>query len=118
MASTAKGGTPPKRYPQELKDRAVRMVNETIQAQGGSRSSADGCADSASGNTAQVRMARAQVLEAAYTANPLRFGNRRPEPPKLPMVAWINEPVKEPIQTGVSFGMTGSVSGSVTNGDL
>lgn len=51
------------------------------------------------GTAAAVRKARAEVLDAAYAANPLRFGNRRPEPPKLPEVAWINEPVKEVIQT-------------------
>lgn len=50
------------------------------------------------GTATQVRKARAQVLEAVYLANPLRFGNRRPEPPQLPTVAWINEPMKEVIQ--------------------
>jgi putative transposase len=33
-----------------------------------------------------------RTLEAAYAANPARFRHRRPEPPKLPTVAWINEP--------------------------
>jgi hypothetical protein len=28
-------------------------------------------------------------------ANPDRFSNRRPTPPKLPTVAWINEPTPE-----------------------
>ncbi len=35
------------------------------------------------------------TLDAAYTANPARFRHRRPSPPKLPTVAWINEPTPE-----------------------
>lgn len=30
-----------------------------------------------------------QTLDAAH---PQRFGHRRPAPPKLPAVAWINQP--------------------------
>jgi putative transposase len=41
---------------------------------------------------AAVRAERAATLTAAFEANPARFGHRRPEPPKLPTVAWINEP--------------------------
>lgn len=44
------------------------------------------------GTAAEVRAQRADTLGAAYTANPARFRHRRPEPPKLPTVAWINEP--------------------------
>ena len=32
------------------------------------------------------------LLDAAYAANPARFGYRRPTPPKLPTVAWIASP--------------------------
>jgi len=43
------------------------------------------------GTAKTIRAGRAQVLATAYTRNPERF-NRRPEPPKLPTVAWINPP--------------------------
>jgi len=45
------------------------------------------------GTAAEVRMQRSETLEAAYAVNPARFRNRKPEPPNLPTVAWINEPV-------------------------
>jgi len=45
------------------------------------------------GTAAEVRTQRAETLEVAYAANPARFRHRRPEPPKLPTIAWINEPV-------------------------
>jgi putative transposase len=38
-----------------------------------------------------IRAGRADVLAAAYARNPERF-SRRPQPPKLPTVAWINPP--------------------------
>jgi len=47
------------------------------------------------GTAAEVRAQRAETLLAAYAANPVRFGHRRPEPPKLPTVAWINEPIAD-----------------------
>jgi putative transposase len=47
------------------------------------------------GTALEVRAQRAETLHAAYAANPARFRHRRPEPPKLPTVAWINEPVVE-----------------------
>ena len=50
------------------------------------------------GTAEEVRAQRSDTLEAAYAANPTRFGGRRPEPPKLPTVAWINEPNEEVIQ--------------------
>jgi putative transposase len=43
------------------------------------------------GTAEQIRADRATVLAAAYARNPERF-SRRPEPPKLPTVAWINPP--------------------------
>jgi putative transposase len=43
----------------------------------------------------EVRRQRARVLDAAYAANPDRFHGRRPHPPKLPTVAWINDPSRE-----------------------
>jgi putative transposase len=44
------------------------------------------------GNAEQVRMARADVLAAAYAATPERFINGAPEPAMLPTAAWINKP--------------------------
>lgn len=38
---------------------------------------------------------RAATLEAAYAAHPDRFA-RRPTPPTIPKVAWINDPAKTP----------------------
>ncbi len=43
----------------------------------------------------EVRAQRTETLEAAYAANPSRFRHRKPEPPKLPIIAWINEPAAE-----------------------
>ena len=43
------------------------------------------------GTAETIRADRAKTLAAAYARNPERF-NRRPEPPKLPTVAWINPP--------------------------
>jgi putative transposase len=47
------------------------------------------------GTAEEVRRQRAATLDAAYAANPARFRHRRPTPPKLPTVAWINEPSPE-----------------------
>jgi putative transposase len=47
------------------------------------------------GTAGEIRAQRAVTLDAAYTANPARFRHRRPQPPKLPTVAWINEPTPE-----------------------
>jgi len=47
------------------------------------------------GTAAEVRAQRAETLQAAYATNPVRFRHRRPEPPELPTVAWINEPLPE-----------------------
>jgi putative transposase len=44
------------------------------------------------GTAAEIRARRAETLDTAYAANPCRFGNRRPSPPKLPTAAWINKP--------------------------
>ena len=43
----------------------------------------------------EIRAQRGVTLDAAYAANPARFRHRRPTPPKLPTVAWINEPSRE-----------------------
>ncbi|WSG63079.1 integrase core domain-containing protein [Nocardia sp. NBC_01730] len=50
------------------------------------------------GTAGPIRTRRAEVLTAAYTANPARF-RHPPTPPKLPKAAWINEPAKENIAT-------------------
>jgi putative transposase len=47
------------------------------------------------GTATEIRAQRAETLNAAYAANPTRFRNRRPQPPKLPTIAWINEPTPE-----------------------
>ena len=47
------------------------------------------------GTAGEIRAQRAVTLDAAYAANPARFGHRRPQPPTLPTVAWINEPSPE-----------------------
>jgi putative transposase len=47
------------------------------------------------GTADEVRAQRAETLDAAYAANPDRFRHRRPQPPKLPTVAWINEPLPQ-----------------------
>jgi putative transposase len=51
------------------------------------------------GTATEVRAQRQVTLDAAYAANPARFRHRRPEPPKLPTVAWINEPTEDAAQT-------------------
>jgi putative transposase len=47
------------------------------------------------GTADEIRAKRAVTLDAAYNANPARFGQRRPQPPTLPTIAWINEPSPE-----------------------
>jgi putative transposase len=47
------------------------------------------------GTATEVRAQRQQTLNAAYAAHPERFSHRRPAPPKLPTVAWINQPSQE-----------------------
>ena len=47
------------------------------------------------GTAPQIRAHRARTLDAAYTANPARFRHRRPEPPRLPKAAWINQLSRE-----------------------
>ncbi|MPZ78699.1 MAG: transposase [Deltaproteobacteria bacterium] len=47
------------------------------------------------GTAPEIRQQRAKTLDTAYDLNPARFRHRRPEPPKLPTVAWINEPSRE-----------------------
>lgn len=47
------------------------------------------------GTAAEIRAKRKDTLDAAYAANPARFNHRRPSPPTLPAVAWINDPSRE-----------------------
>jgi putative transposase len=47
------------------------------------------------GTATEIRAQRAETLNAAYAANPARFRHRTPQPPKLPTIAWINEPTPE-----------------------
>jgi putative transposase len=46
------------------------------------------------GTATEIRARRAQVLDAAYVANPIRF-SAPPLPPRLPQAAWINKPTPE-----------------------
>lgn len=46
------------------------------------------------GTAVEIRNERARTLDAAYQADPARFRHRRPSPPKLPTVAWINDPAQ------------------------
>jgi putative transposase len=47
------------------------------------------------GTVGEVQTLRQQTLDTAYVAHPERFAHRRPTPPKLPTVAWINQPSQE-----------------------
>jgi putative transposase len=47
------------------------------------------------GRAERVREHRGRVLDAAYAAHPERFVRKAPEPPKLPSIAWINEPKED-----------------------
>jgi len=47
------------------------------------------------GTATQVRAQRQVTLDAAYAANPERFTRHRPQAPKLPAAAWINQPSAE-----------------------
>ena len=49
------------------------------------------------GTATEVRAQRQATLDAAYAANPARF-RQRPEAPKVPPVAWINEPIEDAAQ--------------------
>jgi transposase InsO family protein len=50
-----------------------------------------------SGLAPKIRAKRAEVLAAAYAANPERFVNGLPQPPVLPVAAWINKPDREEV---------------------
>jgi putative transposase len=39
------------------------------------------------------------VLDAAYATHPKRFVTKPPVPPKLPTLAWINQPKEGPLDT-------------------
>ena len=47
------------------------------------------------GHAETVHAARTVVLNAAYATNPDRFVNQPPQPPALPIAAWINKPETE-----------------------
>ena len=48
------------------------------------------------GRAPKITAARAEVLDAAYAANPERFVRNPPEPPQLAATTWINRPVDDP----------------------
>jgi len=47
------------------------------------------------GQAKAMLVQRAETLNAAFQANPMRFKGNAPQPPKLPVAAWINPPTKE-----------------------
>ena len=47
------------------------------------------------GTAEQIRDQRQTTLDNAYQANPSRFRHQRPQAPKLPTTAWINQPQPE-----------------------
>jgi putative transposase len=47
------------------------------------------------GRAAEVQRQRAAALDAAFELHPLRFKGVVPQPPALPVAAWINPPKKE-----------------------
>jgi putative transposase len=54
------------------------------------------------GRAETVRAHRGVVLDAAYSAHPERFVHKRPEPPALPTVAWINDPSRKEVATSIN----------------
>jgi putative transposase len=46
------------------------------------------------GTAEQIRAQRQDTLNRAYAEHPERFA-RRPQPPQLPDVAWINQPADQ-----------------------
>jgi hypothetical protein len=50
------------------------------------------------GTAEQIRAQRQITLNHAYAKHPERFA-RRPRPPQLPKVAWINQPTDQPQPT-------------------
>jgi putative transposase len=63
---------------------------------------------------ADLREQRAQVLQAAFAANPARFKHRAPTPPELPTVVGINLP-KPVIQTQETSHDVGATPKMLTN---
>ena len=53
------------------------------------------------GRAEAIRARRGVVLDAAYAAHPERFVRKRPEPPALPTVAWINDPSRKEVATSI-----------------
>lgn len=49
------------------------------------------------GTAGEIRSQRQATLSAAFDDNPIRFRHRPPTAPKIPEVAWINEPVREEV---------------------
>ena len=44
---------------------------------------------------ADLARQRSITLEAAFHANPTRFKHVTPQPPEVPLAAWINPPAKK-----------------------
>jgi putative transposase len=54
------------------------------------------------GRATQITLARAAVLDAAFAAHPERFVGKRPQPPRLPEMVWINKPI-DPLEPPQQF---------------
>jgi len=49
------------------------------------------------GQAKTLHAERQRVLAAAYAAKPERFVRGAPQPPTLPLAAWINKPTTEEV---------------------
>lgn len=71
---------------------------EQLAAEPGPEEMAEARADRA----AELTRQRSSTLEAAFHGNPIRFKHVTPQPPEVPLAAWINPPAKkkpEPTKT-------------------
>ena len=68
-----------------------------------------GCMTPASihyGRATEMQQLRTAAFDAAFLRNPKRFKGVAPQPPALPVAAWINPPKKEPAPTTTTHACT------------
>ena len=58
------------------------------------------------GRATEMQQLRTAALHAAFLRNPKRFKGVAPQPPALPVAAWINPPKKEPAPTTTTHACT------------
>ena len=58
------------------------------------------------GRATEMQQLRTAALDAAFLRNPKRFKGVAPQPPALPVAAWINPPKKEPAPTTTTHACT------------